>query len=675
MKLKHRNPGKLAFLDFETQSMAELTTVHKYASDSTTRALTCCVLVDGVMHEFGPYFNDEDKQRLLAVTADCTLVAHNAPFDAAIWETVLGLPERDWFDTLPCARAAGMPGKLDAISKLVTGRGKDPLGKQLIDMLCILRNGKVPAIGPAHKLLLDYNRRDVEELKAIYDVVSEYGEPEVIAVDRVINDRGIPLSVPYMEAMRDVYEANAKIAQESFAETTGGVNPRSSNQVKDWLVGLGFRVDKVNKNALRDMMANPEQFYDADSDNELADAVSLAADAIAMRQEIVKVGAGKVKAALGAVEADGRIRDQLVIYGAGPGRWSGRALQVHNMPLSVKDLFVREEWPTPDRVNQLAATATEQLGRRVAVADVANSMLRHAIRCDNMNVADYNAVESRCAAWLSLCEPMLAIYNDPIGKSIYLDMGEKVFGRKIKKSEVREYALAKSLVLGCMYGMSAPKFEWTLQHRSKISKEEIEAIGLSAKKLVDIYRNSYPEIPAMWRELGAAVLDCAEYGQDAQVGRLYICKVGNNMHMVLPSGRPIVYRNARVTMAIPRWQKLFGMEESPVKTVAYDHPRGYETILYGSKVFENACQATCRDIMANALVNFESVGLNPFMHVHDEGCCESGQNRFGEFMEIMSAPPSWADGFPIMVEGYSGPIWTKTPKGYMEANYFNGLKL
>lgn len=675
MKLNHRNPGKVAFLDFETQSMAELTTVHKYASDSTTRALTCCVKVDGVMHKFGPYFDDVDKERLLTVTEGCTIVAHNASFDAAIWEKVLGLPEREWFDTLPCARAAGMPGKLDLVSKIVTGRGKDPLGKQLIDMLCILRNGRVPAIGPAHGLLLDYNQRDVEELEAIYERVKGYGEPDVIAVDRIINDRGIPVDVDYLEAMREVYVENAKIAEKSFEEITDGVNPKSSKQVKDWLLKLGFTVTNVSKNTLRDLIAQPDKFFDADGDSELADAVTVAAEAIAMRQEIVKVGAGKVKAALEAVEPDGRIRDQLVIYGAGPGRWAGRDLQIHNMPLAVKDLFVRDEWPSPKRVNELAAQASEKLGRKVAVADVANSMLRHAIRCDNMVIADYNAVEARCAAWLSECQPMLAIYNDPIGKSIYLDMGAKVFGRPIGKHEVREYALAKSLVLGCMYGMSAPKFEWTMQHRAKISLSDIAAVGLTAKDLVRIYRESYPEIPAMWRALGDAFMDCAEFGIDAQVGRLYICKVGNDMHMVLPSGRPIVYRNVRVTMAIPRWQKMFGMVECPVKTVAYDHPRGYESILYGSKAFENACQGTCRDLMANALVNFESVQLNPIFHVHDEGANEAPDSRFPEFMEIMSAQPRWADGFPIMVEGYSGPIWTKTPKGYNEATYFNGRRL
>lgn len=681
MKCNFR-PSKVAFLDFETQSSAKLVTASQYAKDPSTRALTCCVKVDGKMHRLGPYLNDEDKALLARIARDNVLVAHNAPFDAAIWEHALGLPEATWYDTLPPSRAAGFPGKLDAISRIVTGRGKDPMGKQLIDMLCIIRNGKVPAVGPAHGLLMNYCQQDVEELEAIYERVKGYGEPELMRVDRCINQRGVPMSRSYLEAMSEVYASNKLQSEERFKEITGGKNARSSKQVAEWLQSKGFAVDSVNKNALRELEADPEKFFEgADGDCELNDAlVELVSEMIANRQELVKVGGGKVAAGLAGLEEDGRIRDQFVVYGAGPGRWSGRDMQFHNMPLAVQDLFVRDEWPTLDRVQALAAQASEKLKKRVGNADVANSMLRHAVRSEDdsdLFVADYNAVEARCLAWLAEARSMLAIYNDPLGASIYLDMGRKVYGRTIRKTDVQEYALAKALVLGCGYGMSAKKFELSLVKRSKGAFDAIKASGMDSKKLVALYRESYPEIPKFWYALGHAVLECVKYLDYRRVGRIGMHMQGPDLHVVLPSGRPIVYRNAAVGSIVPKYQRLFmdPSEHYEVTTVLYDHPRGYRADLYGSKLCENVCQASCRDLLAEALVNFESVQLDPFLHVHDEGACKEQRRRFPEFMEIMSARPWWADDFPILAEGYCGKIWTKTPKGYDCRDYFCGKEL
>jgi len=45
--------------------------------------------------------------------------------------------------------------------------------------------------------------------------------------------------------------------------------------------------------------------------------------------------------------------------------------------------------------------------------------------------------------------------------------------------------------------------------------------------------------------------------------------------------------------------------------------------------------------------------------VHDEVVLEAPPEKLREFLSIMSSPPAWASGFPILAEGYSGPVWTK----------------
>jgi DNA polymerase len=222
--------------------------------------------------------------------------------------------------------------------------------------------------------------------------------------------------------------------------------------------------------------------------------------------------------------------------------------------------------------------------------------------------------------------------------------------------------------------MSGAKFAWLCKSRN-CRVETLEKAGLKPQEAVKVYRTTYPRIPQLWKDMHAAVHRCAGGHGDAEAGRCRFIAAGPDMHMVLPSGRPVVYRNVRVEMRVPGYCKLYGMPETPVPTVLYDHPRGYTGFLYGSKITENASQGICRDAVANALVNCEQEGLHPVFHVHDEIGSEDPPSKFHRFMEVMSDPPAWAEGFPLMAEGYSGPIWTKNAKGYEEAISLRGVVL
>jgi DNA polymerase bacteriophage-type len=191
---------------------------------------------------------------------------------------------------------------------------------------------------------------------------------------------------------------------------------------------------------------------------------------------------------------------------------------------------------------------------------------------------------------------------------------------------------------------------------------------------VKVYRTTYPRIPQVWREYHRAVHDCIERGS-AEAGKCAFSMRGPDMHMQLPSGRSIVYRNARVEPKVPGYCKLYGMPEVSVPTVMFSNPRGFDGFLYGSKVCENAVQGICRDLLANALVRCEQEGLKPVLHVHDEIVCEAEPSKLRRFMEIMSDPPAWAKGFPVLAEGYSGAVWTKDPSGNELMNAQDGRVL
>jgi DNA polymerase bacteriophage-type len=678
MRLNWR-PKRVAFLDFETQSGTELTTTHKYATAPDTKMLTCVVKTqEGEVHKVGPYLDQAGWNLLARIGAEYTLVAHNAVFDAAIWEHACKLPEAEWFDTLPCARAAGFPGKLDELSKALGGRGKDPMGRRLIELLCIVRNNKVPALGPAHKLLMDYNTQDVEELEFIYNKVKDFGEPDVMTVDRVINDRGVPIKRAFLEQLIDLYKQNDKLVRAEFDERTGGVSPTSAKQVKEWMKRMGFKVpvkpgeeakESIGKFAMKAFMAKPQDFYCGDDSDESA-AIEAMVEALELRKEVARVGKGKADAAFEGIEYDDRIREQFVYWGAHTGRWSGRKLQLHNMPQAVKQVKVRSLTDYAG-VQEIARVASVEAGYRVGITDVLNAMLRHLVQADNLLVADYGGVEARGAAWVAGCDKMLELYSDP-SKSVYIDIGSVVFGRRIsKKGDPAEYALSKSLVLGCMYGMSGKKFEYTVKSRGT-NVATFEKLGMSIADMVKMYRNTYPEIPQIWKAYGDTCLKAVESRAELYCGKCYFKMVGNDLHIVLPSGRPIVYRNARIELTVPGWQKLYNMPETPMPTVCYDSARGWRNFLYGSKITENVVQGICRDLLAYTLVCCEQEGLDPILHVHDEAVMQAPPSKFNRFMEIMSSGPAWAKGFPILVEGYSGPIWTKNPDGYEEMHSLGG---
>lgn len=673
------HPTRVAFLDFETQSECDISLgSRRYARHPSTRVLTCAVKVDGRVERFGPYLTQNDKDRLVTIAASNTLVAHNAPFDAAIWDAA-GLPSAEWFDTLPCARAAGLPGGLDKLSLAVGGRGKDKNGSRLIDMLCILKPGKaVPAVGAAHRLLLDYNVQDVEELELVYGRVKGFGEPDVMTVDRTINDRGIPVDRSLLQALVSMYDENTKRYGDEFAEHTKdpdrleGLNPRSPKQLQAWLKARGVTMPSLGKATVDKFFSDPDMFMDSEEEGTLA-AVS---EMLELRRELAGVGRGKVDKAVKLVDEDSCIRDQFVYYGAHLGRWSSRGLQLHNMPSSLKvSVDMRTVEPTYASVYAVADRMTEETKTQVTVSDCLNIMLRRMVQADNLLVVDYGAVEARCLAWIADEETMLEAFRDP-KESVYLRMGDVVFQRRIdKKKEQLKYVLAKVLVLGCGYGMSGAKFK--AQCAVRESREFMKMLADSSIDLaecVKTYRKTYPRIPQLWKECGDAVLQ-AVAGVPSSAGRCEFHMVGSDMHLVLPSGRPIVYRNARIEPIVPAYCKMYNMPENPVPTVTYDNPRGFRGFLYGAKIVENVCQGTCRDMLADALVRLEDSGLPVLLHVHDEIVCSGPESRLGAMCETMTTPPSWADGFPVLVEGYSGPQWTKTTHGYTECRMLNGRRV
>jgi DNA polymerase len=115
--------------------------------------------------------------------------------------------------------------------------------------------------------------------------------------------------------------------------------------------------------------------------------------------------------------------------------------------------------------------------------------------------------------------------------------------------------------------------------------------------------------------------------------------------MELPSGRRLVYRNARIEAGrIVYW----GVNQYTRRWCEMD--------TYGGKLVENACQSVARDLLAETMVALEREFPGALLTtVHDEIVALTKNADAAELFTgmklAMSTPPVWAQGMPLSSAG------------------------
>jgi hypothetical protein len=227
----------IVYFDFETFGVVDLKkrSGYAYAADPMT-AVTCAyaeigaekvywtpVCIEGFVAPPGvAYAYGIEWLRELFSNPNNVFIGHNTEFDAAIAEITLGLPVREWFDTMAISDFMGFPGSLDGVGQHLFGQGKDKAGYRLMMALCKPgRNGKqpVPTLLEQAKLCI-YNMRDVEITRKYYEGyfgwLPDFEEP-VYRAHRAINRRGVNLDVPFI---RGLWKMNHEIAYRAGAAAT-----------------------------------------------------------------------------------------------------------------------------------------------------------------------------------------------------------------------------------------------------------------------------------------------------------------------------------------------------------------------------------------------------------------------------------------------------------------------
>jgi len=198
--------------------------------------------------------------------------------------------------------------------------------------------------------------------------------------------------------------------------------------------------------------------------------------------------------------------------------------------------------------------------------------------------------------------------------------------------------VGKTTILGSGYGMGAAKFQAQLANFSVTMPLE------ECQRIIDVYRSTYPMIPALWRQAQEACVAMMN-NQTAPLGRDGVVIVEGHSGIRLPNGLYIKYPNLR-------WETKDGKRE-----MVYDTKKGKTTVpnrIYGGKVVENVCQALARIAIGEQML-VVAKKYKVAMTVHDAVCavipeCEADAGL--EFVELcMKLRPKWAPDLPLNCEG------------------------
>jgi DNA polymerase bacteriophage-type len=125
------------------------------------------------------------------------------------------------------------------------------------------------------------------------------------------------------------------------------------------------------------------------------------------------------------------------------------------------------------------------------------------------------------------------------------------------------------------------------------------------------------------------------------------------LFMRLPSGRLIRYREPEVEPSTKRPGQLAISYMTWNSNPKYGALGWVRMPTWGSRIFENAVQAICHDVLRFAILALRAAGYPTVLHVYDEIVVEvpEGLGSVEEVERIMATMPPWAAGWPIRAAG------------------------
>jgi DNA polymerase I-like protein with 3'-5' exonuclease and polymerase domains len=596
-------------IDFETYydrefSLSKITT-EEYVRDRCFEVIGVGVKVDEEKTEWFSGTEAQIKFWLGKFEWNKSLVlAHNMMFDGAIMAWRFGIDPKGWLDTLCMARAVHgveVGGSLKALAE------RYEIGEKGTEVVNALGKRRKDFSEEELKRYGEYCRNDVELTYKLFNILrADFPTKELKVIDltlRMFTHPVLKLDLPLLEQhLLDVVERKEKLLEATSASKD---DLMSNDKFAQLLIELG--VDPPRKISLT---TGREAWAFAKTDEEFK---------ALLEHENVNVQA-LVAARLGNKTTLEETRTQRFIDIAKRGL----------MPVPLKYYAAHTgRWGGDDKVNlQNLPSRGQNAGR-----------LKSAICPPKGHVivdADSSQIEARTLAWLAGQDDLVEAFDN--GEDVYKIMASAIYGKPQEEITKDERFVGKTTILGAGYGMGAIKFQAQLKtFNVELSEDE-------CKRIIKVYRETYPSIPSLWRS-AQACLESIIQNQANTLGREGVLEFSSEVSgFKLPSGL---------------WQRYDGLEkitDSEGKFQYQYKTRRGMTKIYGGKVVENVCQAIARCVIAEQILRI-SKKYRVVLTVHDAIACVAlkaeAEDAVKYVEECMKWRPEWCLGLPLNCEvGY-----------------------
>jgi len=594
---------KIITIDFETRydqqySLSKITT-EEYIRHEMFETIGVGIKINDGRSQWFSGTHQQTQDYLSSIDwSDAIAVAHNAVFDAGILSWRFNIRPYMWCDTLSLARAID---GLHVSASLKACAERYLLGEKGTEVVNAL--GKRRQDFSAEELARygEYCKNDCDltwdllkiylpcvsetELKVIDLTIKMFSEP-VLELD-------LPLLEQHLEEVRD-RKAELLAACEADPETLNS-NPKFAELLRALGVEPPMKISPATGKETYALAKNDEGLKELlDHEDERVQAVVAAR--LGTKSTLEET---RTERFIGIAKR-GSLPVPLSYYAAHTGRWGGTdKLNLQNLPSRGNNTLKSAILAPPGHV---------------------------IIDCDS------SQIEARVLAWLSGQDDLVEAFANK--QDVYKIMAGKIYNKEIQEITKEERFLGKTVVLGCGYGLGAAKFQSSLKS-SGVSLELEEC-----KHIITTYRESYPAIPALWKQ-GQRCLEAMLEGKTAPIGvrpdALYLDADG----FVLPSGYVLKYPD---------------LQKDAEGQFSYKTRNGRVKI-YGGKVVENVVQAIARCVIAEQMVNI-SYKYRPVMTVHDAIAVVAPvaeAERAQVFVEqCFRETPVWAEGLPLDCESGIG---------------------
>jgi len=255
---------------------------------------------------------------------------------------------------------------------------------------------------------------------------------------------------------------------------------------------------------------------------------------------------------------------------------------------------------------------------------------------------DLSQIEARTLAWLAEETDLVEAFDR--GDDVYKIMASAIYDKPESEITKEERFVGKTTILGAGYGMGHVKF------RAQLATFNVELSEEECDRIIRVYRETYPRIPALWRAANKALKTMMK-DKVEELGKEGILTVEGSTGIRLPNKLYIKYPNLRTQAA---------EEEGGYDETVYDTRKGRAIIpnrIYGGKVIENVCQALARIVIGEQLLRVAKK-YKVVMTVHDAIGCIVPEDEVKEGMlaveKVMKIRPKWAPDLPLNCEGGYG---------------------